>query len=374
MTAFFFRRSVEKAFQLDEQPPGLTLDARKPLDVNPPYITSAVDDVMYIVSEMLDKVLHTSQKAVVASTVPTISRVLSSDFIGMIQRKMRDDSYPKAAVQGAPPPEHVSITFFVLMNNLDVAIDYIRRIVKDRIGSSPTGIDAGVNGEDISIALIKLFPLDQDAFYVRNTLQGMESSFTGKAAELIGDGIYVAFKNIVKPRLRPILADAFRDVDYQMTQEGLALSHSANVHEGGPPSNSDGMVQDVFRHGWDMLTKQMVHILTERNVDKLLTLMASYLSEVLEKRIWSYYGRLDSLGGVRLERDIASIVNVVVRGGKYRLRASFARCTQICVVMNMENDEWDSLSSPSPATDDDTQWQLDVDERSRARTMIKGVF
>jgi hypothetical protein len=46
MTTFFFRRSVEKAFQMDESPFDLTLNPNKPLGSNPPFITSAVDDVM----------------------------------------------------------------------------------------------------------------------------------------------------------------------------------------------------------------------------------------------------------------------------------------------------------------------------------------
>ncbi|TVY36414.1 Conserved oligomeric Golgi complex subunit [Lachnellula subtilissima] len=42
MTTFFFRRSVEKAFQLDESPAGLSLNLSKPIDGNPPFIISPV--------------------------------------------------------------------------------------------------------------------------------------------------------------------------------------------------------------------------------------------------------------------------------------------------------------------------------------------
>ena len=66
MAAFFFRRSVEKSFQLDEPPADLTLNPNKPLGSNPPFITSAVDDVMYIVNQVLQRALTTSQRAVVA--------------------------------------------------------------------------------------------------------------------------------------------------------------------------------------------------------------------------------------------------------------------------------------------------------------------
>ena len=92
MTTFYFRRSVEKAFQLDEQPSDLSLNLNRPVPPNAPYITSAVDDVMYIVNQVVRRSLATSQRDIVASAVPTIARVLSTDFVGMVQRKMRDEN------------------------------------------------------------------------------------------------------------------------------------------------------------------------------------------------------------------------------------------------------------------------------------------
>ena len=138
MTTFFFRRSVEKAFQLDESPSGLTLNPQRPLKADPPHITSAVDDIMYIVNKVIQQSLATSQEAVVTNVVPTLSRVLGSDFIGMTQRKMRDECYPRAPVQGGQPAEQTTISFLVQINNLDMGVDYIRRIVQNNTGSKPT--------------------------------------------------------------------------------------------------------------------------------------------------------------------------------------------------------------------------------------------
>ena len=362
MTTFFFRRSVEKAFQLDEQPPDLTLDRSKHLNSNSPYITSAVDDVMYIVNQVVERSLATSQRPVISSVVPTIARVLGSDFIGMIQRKMRDESYPKAAVQGALPPEQTTIAFLVLINNLDVSIDYVKRIVQSRLEVS----EIASSRSPLSIQ----FPLDHDAMTVATTLKSLQTTFDTKASELIGDGIFVVFKNIIKPRLRPLLADAFRDVDYQMTQEELEEVNRAAAAEHGDRGRSDRVVQDHFQEGWDALTKPISRLLTERNIEKLLILMVSYLGEVLEKRIWSYYGRLDELGAARLERDIASIISSVLRGAKYGLRDSFARCTQICLVMNMEDEEWEELESSVAQSKDNDEWLISADERARARSML----
>jgi hypothetical protein len=216
MTTFFFRRSVEKAFQLDESPSGLTLNANKSLPGNAPYITSAVDDVMFIVNQVLQRSLATSQRSVVTNVVPTVGRVLGSDFIGMVQRKMRDDSYPKAAIQGAFPPEDKIIQFLVLVNNLDIATDYIKRIVGSHLEASPS--DPAVNGNgdgDPQAEHFKaMFPFSNDSTFIVNALTNMESVFTSKCNELLSDGISVAFHQVIKPRIRPMLADAFRDIDY----------------------------------------------------------------------------------------------------------------------------------------------------------------
>ena len=370
---FFFRRSVEKAFQLDEQPPGLSLNPARPIQSNPPYISSAVDDVMYIVNQIVERSLATSQREVLSSVLPTIARVLGSDFIGMIQRKMRDESYPKATVQGTLPPEHIIIGFFVLINSLDVAMDYVKRIIQPRTEVSPATASIGTESEASATFIAKLYPFEHDALFVVTTLKSLQESFQAKISELISDGIYVVFKNVVKPRLRPILADAFRDIDYQMANEELdALTREQEMENAGG-SAVDNFVQRQFERGWDALTRPIARILTERNFDKLLTTIISYLGEVLEKRIWGYYGRLNGLGAVRLERDIASIVNVVVRGGRYGLRDFFTRCTQICLVMNMEDDEWEELQTAlsEPTSGNDVDWIIDAEDRSRARAMVR---
>ncbi|MCJ1252170.1 hypothetical protein MMC30_009409 [Trapelia coarctata] len=371
MTTFYFRRSVEKAFQLDEQPSDLSLSMNKPVPSNPPYITSAVDDVMYIVNQIAQRSLATSQRDVVASVVPTVARVLGSDFVGMVQRKMRDESYPKGAIQGALPPEHIIVAFLVLINNLDIATDYVKRIVSSRLESGST---TGPSASDAapSPTITDLYPLNHDAVFVTNILKSLQSSFEQKTSELISDGIYVVFKNVMKPRLRPILADTFRDVDYSMSEEDLEdLAREAEAENEGSLAAED-LVSRRFQQGWGALTKPIARILTDSNFAILLNVVISYLSEILEKRIWSYYSRINSLGAVRLERDIANIVSLIVRGGEYALRDAFTRCTQICLVMNMEDDEWEELQAMQKgAGDEGVEWKIDVEERARAKAMIR---
>jgi hypothetical protein len=358
MTTFFFRRSVEKAFQLDESPSDLTLNPTKPLGSNPPFITSAVDDVMYIVNQVLQRTLATSQRAIIANVEPTITRILGGDFIGMIQRKMRDESYPKPVVQGGLPPEDKVIAFLVLINNLDVSNDYIKRIIEQQLNKRPQS-----EGEGAQSALQELFPFGHDAVFVEGRLKAMQNGFISKSSELINDGITVLFTNVLRPRIRPILAEAFRDIDY-------APPDDEDDMEDGEEEDTD-IVKSRFDRGWGVVIRPIKRILTAANFDRLLTLALNYLASALEKRIGGYYGRLNELGAVRLERDIAGIITAAVAGGKYGLRDAFTRCTQMTLIMNMEDDEWDEVAEDN-SRESGIPWVLDVEERRRVRAIVKG--
>ena len=377
MSTFYFRRSVEKAFQLDEPPSDLHLHATKPIASNPPHITSAVDDVMYIVNQVLQRALATSQRDVVASVLPTIARVLGADFVGMIQRKMRDEVYPKPAIQGGMPSEQTIVAFLVQLNNLDVAADYIRRIVGGKlesVGSFAVDSDS-LPVPSTSGSLGNAFPFNEDAGFVVSALRSLQSSFEAQTAELIAEGVLVVFRNVAKPRLRPLLADSLRDVDYALTGVELedlaraACEAEDGVDVGMAAAQGEEVVPRRFRGGWEALTKPLARVLTGPNFEKLLGAVASYVAEALERRVWGYYGRVNALGAVRLERDVAGIMNVVVRGGKYVLRDAFLRCSQICMIMNMEEDEWEEAKANARGSGE--EWKIDAEERERARKLVK---
>jgi len=357
MTTFFFRRSVEKAFQLDEAPADLTLNPSKPLGSNPPFITSAVDDVMYIVNQVLQRTLATSQRAVVSSVVPAVSHILGSEFIGMIQRKMRDESYPKPVIQGGLPPEDKVIAFLVLINNLDIANDYVKRIVRQQLGSQ--GQDGG---EDTKSPLHDLFPFGHDATFVEHTLKSMEKSFASKSGDLLNDGITVLFTNVLKPRIRPILAEAFRDIRYDIEED--------DMNADGEEEDAD-IVKSRFDRSWGIVIRPIKRILTSANFDRLLSLGLNYLASALEKRIRSYYGRVNELGAVRLERDVAGIIAAATSGGAYSLRDAFQKCTQMTLILNMEDDEFDEVADDTTG-ESGIPWVMDAEERKRVRAIVKG--
>lgn len=367
MSTFFFRRSVEKAFQLDEMPTGLSLNPQKHLDSEPPFIISAVDDVMYIVNTVIQKTLSTSQRDAVASVLPTIGRVLGSDFVGMVQRKMRDESYPKPVVQGGFPPEDKIIAFIVLINSLDMSNEYLERIITGFLGATPER----PNGAGPHPALQDSFPFEHDVTFVSNALNTLLSSFTSKTTELLNEGLQVLANQVVKLRLRPVLADTFRDVDYTLTEDELAdLAAAEDVDE-------DELLDAVgrrFEHGWDALMRPIARLMTAKTYATLLSTTARYLARVLLDRAWKYLGRASALGVIRMERDFSAIVTAVVaRGGNhYAVRELFAKVSQVLMVANMEDDEWEEVAAAAEGGEDDgMQWVLSEEERRKARSLVK---
>lgn len=353
MTTFFFRRSVEKAFQLDEQPSDLSLQPQKPIHSTPPHVSSAIEDIMYIINRVLQQTLATSQVAVIKSVIPTLARVMSADFLGMEQRKMRDEHYPRPVVQGGLPPEHTIVSFIVLINNIDVAQDFVTQVVNTRLdpASQPS--------------IYELLPLETEVTTATTILRSFSTTYHDKTAELLHESINVVFTNVIKPRLRPILAETFRDIEYKLSPDDLL----SLVHELGHDdlASYQDEVRRRFSLGWDALIRPIKRLMTESTWDTLFTTTTTHISRLLEKRLWTYTGRVNQAGAGRLEHDINAIIKVITTGQKYKAREAFVRCLQICMVLSMDREEWEEVERGDGGEIAD---RLKGEERRRVRLML----
>ncbi len=189
---------------------------------------------------------------------------------------------------------------------------------------------------------------------------------------------------VVKLRLRPILADTFRDVDYSPSEDeyyadaarraGAAAGDGddADADAGHHAGDADeDPVARRFDRGWDQLMRPIGRLLTAKTYAALLDLTARHLARVLEKRVWGYAGRTSAFGAVRLERDLSGMVSAVAREN-YGVRELFARLSQMLMLMNMEDDEWDEMAGPAADKQADAfVWALTEDERAKARTLVR---
>lgn len=194
----------------------------------------------------------------------------------------------------------------------------------------------------------------------------MQNSFTTKGTELLTDGVSVAFHQIIKPRIRPMLLDAFRNVDYS-----ISTAEAAEALEDDEDSEED-LVPTRFTTSWTSLTKPLKRIMTKPTWNRLLAKVLPEVAASLERRLWGMNGRLSELGATKLERDVSGIVAAACGEGKYGLRDCFGRCAQIIMVAGMEEEEWEEVEAEVEGEGEEggIVWVLGREERGRARGLL----
>ncbi|KPM45213.1 hypothetical protein AK830_g1355 [Neonectria ditissima] len=357
MTAFFIRRSVEQAFQMDAAPTGLSLT--KPTSGQPPFIMQAIDDVMYVVDIVLQKVISTSNHAVAASAIPDTGRVLESDLIGIIHKRMRDECHPRSTVEGSLAPEDKIVKFIVMINSLDISVEYLDRLIRARAGLE--GVQK--HRQQKSPSLKDRFPCNGEAQKVALALERMNKAFSSKATPLLNEGIEVLLNEVVRLGLRQILANSFRDVQYDKYSGDEAVELSEHDGMDGPLPQAS----ERFEEGWNHLMTPLSRIMTPKTYHALLALAAKLVARDLEKRLWSFSGHVSEFGAVTMERDFAGMVDVICKDN-YGLRGVFAKTQQVCMVANIDDDEWAETMKEGERCDFD--WVLTQEEMKRARQIV----
>jgi len=281
------------------------------------------------------------------------------------------------------------------MNNLDTASEYTQRI-----------IDSLVNPSEESEKLTTLFPFDDDATVIKNALMAVATSLDQRCTEILKEGISILFSHVLRPRMRLIVSESFRDVEYNIsgTNSNINMNNSSNNNNNNnaasgnnsgyydpsedplsdPTLNTDTVVSR-FTSAYHALTHPFKRIMTPATYDKLLFILAKDLNNKLEKRIRSYAGggRMNELGAIHVERDVTGIIGAVVREGKYGLRELFERVVQICLVLNMEEDEVEEMMREENRLElvngvngggedalGDVDWKLSREERRSVRALL----
>ena len=323
-----------------------------------------------------------------------------------------------------------SCMFMVLINNLDISSEYCRRIVTSYLNASSQQSElAGteIYGDDSAppVPLEALFPFKDDPQQVRTALGSLESGFTQKCTEVLSDAVLTLFNQLVKAKLRPLITEAFRDMDYSITAPVNTTAANTDISEAEATFGGRSLVvpedilslqgEEVPKTRFDAAFSALIYpfksILTEATFSKLLNHIANYLARLLEKKILQVGGgvmggiaagggtiaggvgsggggsgssglgtggNISDLGAIRLERDVAGIIGVVVKFGRYGVRELFARCAQICLVLSADEEEAQELWRSHEDNDggvggDDpmgVEWKLSMDEKRRVRGML----
>jgi hypothetical protein len=227
LETFFFRRSVEKAFQLDEPSS----------HQSGPPTTSVIDDVMFVLRKVLDRAMGTGDAQLVKTICANTRRILDLDFAGVIKRRATMDSQRNLSGSGKDDVgRREKIRAFVAgLNNLDISSESVYALTEGYIGGNLDGIfPFGDQAEIAKVALLNVGNL-KERFDSYLHVYPLQILLTWQ------EGLATLFAQLVKPGIKNLVNEMFSGVQYVLTQQEYDELVSEEV------------VTRRFAHGWDAL-------------------------------------------------------------------------------------------------------------------------
>lgn len=293
LSLFVFRRSVERAFTMDDLPSKDIIESHQVFSVEAPLVSSLVDDILYAFSNILGQTVDCEDPDTVNSSVAALKRVLESDLVGTLQRKLRQsaptDSLNTGDFGGCAP-------FMIYLNDLQVSSAYVSKVVDNILTE---------NHSDLVFDLNKL-------------LNSFKLSFQQRTEELVKDGCQTL--NAIKfgVQVRSIFQKVFKVPTYTGDSD-----YSRNGY--------------AYELQFKRLMKPLLQILHPVILNELLTLICKQVALQIEKFIWSLESKMSTKQVIMLEKDINAVISVSSESN-YSLRKSFDKVSQMLTVL-IESDE-----------------------------------
>ncbi|GAA5976610.1 hypothetical protein JCM10908_005566 [Rhodotorula pacifica] len=337
LEVWYLRSAIERAHLVDE--PDLT---------SSPNVSSSLDDIFFIVKKVLHRVVSTSNIANLLIFNKELRIVLDQD-VAEIWRARIEGAFKElaastsgqnsmaigvggisgvAAIAGRGREEErerrekeARTTFIVYLNDLDTAASYTTRLIDELVSSD---------------SLVSAFFLNSEFERARTSLSLVRNS-QEKFHGVVKAGLDQLFNQLVRPKLRPLLSDVYKDVSYKLDEDGYNEAEYRDE------------VRKRFAKGWDGLLSGFQDSLTESNYNLFFSTAVNVLVRPWESMIRGM--KYSELGALRLDRDIRSILSHLISQAPYAsgsLRESFSRLQQIATLLTLDSlEEADEVLSAS---------------------------
>ncbi|KAG0004651.1 Golgi transport complex subunit 4 [Modicella reniformis] len=283
---FFLRRSVDKAMRIDEYDVGSKT-------------SSCVDDVFYILKKTISRAVFSSNVDCMAAMINFIKNTLEMDYIAVFQRNM-------AGVFSSGDTKEARFQYMVFLNNVNVSIDYLQKLTAEIEQESASTI---TSLSEHALAKAKV------------VLSGLTGS-SSKIKQILNMGIEELFERTLRPRLRPLLQDSYKDIKYVVTDEEYAEQEASNnfVHR--------------FMSGFDALIELFKSALTEENYNQVIASAVTSLTKTWEKII--FQTKFNKLGAIRFDKDLRAAGFYMVSLSSFPLREKLTRLNQMVMLLDLE--------------------------------------
>ncbi|BGP30594.1 Golgi transport complex subunit 4 [Rhodotorula toruloides] len=334
---WYLRTAIERAHQMDEPDYSST-----------PYLSSSLDDIFYIVKKTIQRLVSTAQIDNLVAMNKELRSVLDRDVAEIWRARIEAAFKELAASQTAQSGMAIGVSgigsvaamggrareeererrekearnvFIVYLNNLDTAASYTSRLLAEVLASE---------------ALESSFFLFSELERARTSLSLLRNS-EEKFRAVLKSGLDHLFNQLVRPKLRPLLSEVYKDVSYKLDEDAY---NEAEYRDD---------VRKRFVKGWDALMSAYRDSLTESTFNLFFSTAVNVLVRPWESMVRGM--KFTELGALRLDRDIRTILSYLSGQAPFAsgsLRESFSRLQQIATLLTLDSaDEAEEVLSAS---------------------------
>ncbi|KAI7900656.1 COG4 transport protein-domain-containing protein [Cokeromyces recurvatus] len=293
---YLIKKSIDKAMKIDDYDPSSS------------PVSTCVDDVFFILKAALKRCISTYDPEVICSTVKTEMKILEIGYLNQFQQRMSTifTSHDTSGRNLERAIEQAKVNYMVVLNNLDVSADYMHRLIKE----VETDITKGIWLNE-----------DEDIQKISETMKEFED-FSDKFKQLLQTGLQQLINQILKPRVRPLFQEAYKEVKYVLEEDEY---NEADIDE---------RFIKRFCRGVEKLVQIYKQTLTENNFNTLMELLVDIMTAQWERIILQT--RFNQYGALRFDKDLRSIIHYLSTLSEWLSRDKFTRLNQIATLLNFE--------------------------------------
>ncbi|CAG8440164.1 20669_t:CDS:10 [Rhizophagus irregularis] len=253
---YFLKKSIEKAMRIDKYEEGSTS-------------SSCVEDVFYILKECLTRTVMTSDMECLTSMVNLVNQSLKDDYLALFKERL-------LTAFATAEPKDAKFGYMILLNNLDVSCDYTQRLTSELI-TIPS-----ITKNDYKI--------------VEKWFTSLNNITTDNFKPILQSGLNELFTQMIKPRIRPILQEAYKDIKYVLDED--------EYHE----QEADDNFAKRFVTGFDNLIKVYQATFTENNYNQIMIHILESVINLWEKTV--FVTKFTQYGALRFDKDLRSLSEI----------------------------------------------------------------
>ncbi|GJJ12454.1 hypothetical protein Clacol_006696 [Clathrus columnatus] len=297
-----------------------------------PPTSTTPDDFFYVLKVILNRLVSTSSRNTLHKTIQQLKDIITRDYASVIQKRLEDvykhTNQGASTAQKEKQDREQKNLFIVYLNDLDISSSHMDRLIKDLLKS------VTIPNNFLSIELEE----------VRSCISEL-LELVPRFQSIAKNGIEQLFNQLIRPRLRSLMGDIYKDTHYQLDGESFATAESQDL------------IRKRFAKMWESLTDGIKDMLRETNYRMFFNLAVDVIVRTWEKFLMGMKfteacfagcthiipvltSCILQLGAIRLDHDIRSVLSYLSSQTPFGdAREKFQRLQQISTLLNLDIEE-----------------------------------